>query len=281
MHAEGCADAGRVTDAARHVVVLDIGAQTIKKLPSPGVQLSATRIRLTYPQLVSALSAYLDGYAGCRARTATGRISVVVATNSDGDFDKYSAKRKGRHWANRVIDPLRAHAAGLHITVAGGDDIEASFAASKRQVRSWIRHYLKHTSANLIEIGSADGCPTRLGDHDRSCGRVTSSAPHNPAHIWTQADYYELAYGLDHSRLRVLPQVYSAALGRQWANIDATGATARHHISFLGPLTERAACGSVCSITPAHAWATLLASLSRDDRTRPSSLPVVVDLRIS
>ena len=283
MRAEGCADARSVKDAARHVVLLHIGAQTTKRLPSPGVLLSATATRLTYGRLVSARRGYLGGYAGCRPRSATGRLTVAVATNSDGDFVGYPAPSRAADWADRVVDPLRrtaGHLAGRPVTVAGGIDIEASFAATRRQAEAWIRAYLTKTPGNLIETGSADGCPTTLGRDRRSCGPVRSDGPHNARHTWTQADYYRLAHGLSPHRLRVLPQVYSAAQARQWANIATTGATARDHIRFLGSLTERAACGSACSVRPERGWSNLLEALSGDPRTRPTSLPIAVDLRV-
>ncbi|HJQ44130.1 MAG TPA: hypothetical protein VJ831_13660 [Jatrophihabitantaceae bacterium] len=248
MSALGCSDG----QSGSREVVLDIGAQTVHaplSAANPGVALSATDpvIRVSYPNLVSAIQSYADGFHGCAAART---VTLVVATNSDGEFVSYTATTKGKDWADRVIDPLRAYVASKsygRIAVLGGNDIEAGFAATITQAGQWEDAFLANTAANLQFIGSADGCPTTAGVVNGTCNRG-----------WTQLQYSNLTTKL--GRVFTLPQIYVTAQATQWRNIDATGGK---KIVFMGSLSEHAACptaGSGCptaSLTPAQAWTAL------------------------
>lgn len=250
------------------LTVLHIGAQTTKNLPSPGVLLSVTTIRLTYAQLVGHLKGYIDAYAGA----APGSPAVlVVDTNGSGDFTAYPAAARGADWANQVVEPLAAYAARYPgISVVGGNDIENGFVATEAQVESWVKSYLAATSGPFIFTGAASGCPTTPG----TIGGVCNNG-------WTVLQHYRLAGGLNPARIRVLPQIYVPAQAVQWANIDATGGGG---LTFLGSLDEYKACtadgGTGCPsplLTPQQGWIALRSSLAGVGKTLPF---VATDLEI-
>ena len=275
MHSEGCADATSNGSAGNHLMLLDIGAQTITSPESaqhPGVALSGTSgpVRLSDGQLVTAVNAYVDGYVGCR--TGSTISTIVVGTNNDGEWSaNFPADTRGTDWATNVVEPIRIHAsANTGIVIAGGDDIEAGFASTEAQAETWINSYLMATSAELVEHGSADGCPTTSGAVGGTCGAG-----------WTELQYYRLAHALSPSRIIALPQIYYTSQAAQWANIDQTGATSSDKINFVGTLTENAACGAssgACSsLTPEQGFAALWDALSQGTYTTPA-LTVATDL---
>ncbi|MGI8678042.1 MAG: hypothetical protein ACR2LX_05020 [Jatrophihabitans sp.] len=257
LGALGAADAQADRIAGgQHLHLLDIGAQTTRSLPGPGVVLSTTDTRLTDAQLVTLLSQYLDGYAQAGGSSAT----VAIGTNSDGDFSTFTAQAKGTDWATNVVAPLRSHAAA-GITVVGADDIESGFAATEAQAQQWENAYLAATSAALIFNGSANGCPVAYGD------TVGCDAG------WSLADYNSLAGG-SNQRIQALPQIYNADQAVQWANIDAVRGGS---IVFAGSLSEHAIDAS--TLTPAQSWAALQHALST---VVPSpSLPFAADLDVA
>lgn len=273
MHNEGCTDAQSSTSATASLQLLDIGAQTITaplSAATPGVALSATSTRLSYPDLVAALDGYVDGYASCQSTTQT--VQIGLGTNNDGDFSAYLASARGTDWANSVVAQVRTHAASHpRMTVLGANDIEADFASTEAQAEQWITAYLGATSGNLIFMGAASGCPTIYGTTGQVC---TASGG------WTQLQYYRLAHALAPGRIEAVPQIYTPALAVQWANIDLTGATGGDQINFIGALTENAACGS-CSLAPAVAFVALADALSGNALTQPTALQYSTDLQIS
>ena len=281
MDGEGCQDATVNGSAGNHLMLLDIGAQTITSPLSaadPGVALSATNpvVRISYPQLVAIVSTYVDGYVRCAGSNMV--ATIVVGTNNDGDWSSYPAAARGTDWAAQVIEPVRRHAqATPNVLISGGDDIEAGFASSEADAETWIRSYLSATSADLVEHGSADGCPTTAGTIGTSCATIIDE--NNLAKAWTQANYYALAHGLSPGRIVALPQIYLSAQATQWANIDRTGATTSDKIDFIGVLTELAACGPGCSLTPAAGFTALWNALRSNAVTAPA-LSLASDLQV-
>ena len=243
MQAEGAADAA----AGSELVLLHLGAQLNDR---SGVLLSGTTRQLTWAHLVTALNAYLAGYAPAGG-------TVAIATNNDGDWHKYPAKARGRDWANELIDALTVPDG---VQVAGADDIEAGFVSTRAQAQTWEDAYLGATDQRLYFVGSADGCPITFGATGKTCDFG-----------WTEQQYYSLAHS--GSRIRVLPQVYTPDQAVQWTNIDATGGGG---LIFAGALTERAAAPDL-SQHPAQGWAALYRALS--SRVKSPAVPAVVDLR--
>jgi hypothetical protein len=216
------------------------------------VLLSATKRELTWADLVTALDAYLAGYA-----SAATSGTVAIATNNDGDWHVYPATARGRDWANKVIDALAAHPG---IEVAGAADIEAGFASTRAQAQTWEDAYLAATPQPLYFVGSADGCPITFGATGATC-----------RFGWTERQYFALAH--HGTRIHVLPQIYTPDNAVQWANIDATGGGG---LILAGALTEHAAAPRQ-SQHPAQGWAALYRA--RSAFTDIPHVPAVVDLR--
>jgi hypothetical protein len=277
MRTQGCADAKTNGSGTGRLILLDIGSQSNHaplSATAPGVQLSATQRFLTYPQLVTALRGYVDGYLQCRDRSAS--AVIALGTNNDGYFDTYDAASKGRDWADRVVDPVRAALtapADAGLAVAGADDIEVSFTSTEKEAESWERGYLAATTGTLVFNGSADRCPNSVGTTGQVCTDSYGAG-------WTQANYFALAHGLAPGRLVALPQIYNGDNASQWAAIDQTGARTGDHITFIGALTENPICGLGCNFTAAEGFDALRAALSIDPRTRPESLAVSTNLRV-
>ena len=292
MNAQGCTDATSNGSTGSHVMVLDIGAQSIHSPPlslaSPGVALSGTNpvVRLTDAQLVTAIEGYIDGYASATCHSGQEQGTIVVSTNSDGDWSGYLATPRGQDWANHVILPLAGYAAGksgVGLTVDAGIDAEAGFAATEADVETWMSSYLGVAgSGTLVDLGSADGCPVTLGTVHATCQPIGND--NNGTNTWTQAQYYRMAHGLSPSRIVALPQIYSTQMAIQWADIDRTGASATDQIDFIGTLTEHAACapaGSGCtSIDRPTAFDAFSAYLSTGTNTATAGLTYATDLQV-
>jgi hypothetical protein len=272
MQAEGCAD----VQAGSTFVLLDIGAQsnssaassngTVLSPANPGVRLTnqTSTVRLTYPQLRTAVDAYTLGLTSCGA----GPVTVAIGTSSSGFSATYPAAAKGADWANEVIDKLVVRPG---VSVAGANDIEASFGDTQLNALAWENAYLGSTVTRLVYSGSADNCPVTFGS-TADCGAVLGQVGPN----WTRANYAYLTHGLSPARITALPQIYYSSQAVQWANINATAGNA---IIFAGVLTENAsACGVLCAMTPGQSWAALYHSISTSVST--PSIPVVTDLQV-
>jgi hypothetical protein len=257
MHAHGCADA----EAGAAFVLLDVGAQSYHgprlSKQNPGVAIALTNgpVRLTYPELVNAVDAYLAGVKDCRTVVTT--TTVAVGTNNSGNFTDnsdptnppYAAGDRGKNWALRVIEQIDVVPG---ITVVAADDIENGnpdsdgFDDSATRALQWETAYLAAHPANpeglpdLIYNGSANGCPNTFN-------AGTASTP--CADGWTLQQFVSLTH--NGSRIGVLPQIYFAYMAIQWANIDRVSG---NQLTFRGSLSERSLPGSL--VTP-QSWASL------------------------
>lgn len=268
MHDEGCSDAQGVAAAAQNLMLLDIGGQNTVNGVN-GVQLTAVAQTLTDAQVVTAVNGYVDGYLSCRA--GVDPAYIAVATNNDGNLRDAAA---GTDWADHVIDPIAAHAAGAEgLTIAGANDIEPDFTGLESEAEAWTRAFLAATSAPYVFIGAASGCPT------------SGTAACNFG--WTRQNFYALAHGISPTRILALPQIYYAVNAQQWRYIAQAGAAGADRISFLGTLSEYAACqtqGSGCDLngllTATQSWQALRSQLSSVAAVDMQRLPVSTDLRI-
>jgi hypothetical protein len=249
MRTFGCADAAQGVQFE----LLDVGAQSVTgpQLGSadPGVALALSGpqpARLDYADLTDAIESYLTGYADSSCNKGGTGLTLAVGTNNDGDFAAYPAGARGADWASEVIDPLRTFADqnGYRVRVAGANDIEAAFASTEAQAEAWENSYLATTSADLIENGDANDCPTTPGATGSTC-----------AFGWTQRQYYQLAHR--GTRIRVLPQVFYPAEAAKWANIDATGGGG---LVFAGALTQHSR--DATQLAPAQGRAALYRAAS-------------------
>jgi hypothetical protein len=273
LHDEGCADAQANGAGGEHVQLLHTGSQVL----TDSVQLNNTTIIVTNAQLVTALNGYVDGYAACR--TGTDPTYIAISTNNDGTRLDGAA---GADWANSVIEPIAAHAAGdVGLIVAGANDIEPDFdmddsgRVAEGKAAAWTRGYLGATSGPYIFTGAANGCSsTKVGG---TCDRG-----------WTQSDLYALAHGLSPTRILALPQIYYTPNAAQWRFISASGAVGADRISFLGTLSEHTACDQAVGtsnpcpkgyLTGAASAAALRSALGASPAVNVQRLPVQTDLR--
>ncbi|MDQ2837827.1 MAG: fibronectin type III domain-containing protein [Actinomycetota bacterium] len=265
MRSMGASDASRNPSGHTYLVLLQIGGQDeIDK----GALLSATSRFVSYGGVVSAVKAYLDGYATRQQPYAP--LTLAIGTNNDVDVSSSA----GVSWARNVVGPVVSYAASHHpgVIVAGANDMEPGFSATVGQTRAWLSGYLQGTSAQFVFNGSADGCSTSASGSRCNNG-------------WSMSDLQWLSGGAAPSRTISLPQIYNYAMPQQWKYISLTGTGAgRPRINFGGPLTEYTACaqvGSCGSISNVDAWRQLWSAISSTAATRQSQLPHGTDLRIN
>ena len=257
MRQMGAYDAGYNPSGHRYLVLQDIGAQS-----GNGVLLSTTTRWVSYSALVTAMKAYIDGYASTQKPNAP--MLIAIGTNNDGSVSAAT----GASWARQVINPIRSYAGRYPaISVAGANDIEPGFYAGVSASRAWLSGYLGATGAQFVFNGSADGCPTSSGTW---CNNG-----------WRVSDLYWLSGGADPGRILSLPQIYNTVMPWQWRLISASGT---QKVNFAGPLTEWTACdqSSSCgSISNVYAWQILFKALNSTTNTAMSAMPYGTDLRIN
>jgi hypothetical protein len=264
MRAMGAADASYNPSGHRYLVLLQIGGQDEAR---QGVLLSATSRFVSYSAVVSAMKAYMDGYAS--KQKAYAPMTLGIGTNNDVDVSGTA----GNSWASKVVNPVLAYAPNHPgITVAGANDIEPGFSATVAQTRAWLTGYLKATSAKYVFNGSADGCSTVVAGSGCNNG-------------WTMSDLQWLGGGAAPTRTINLPQIYNYAMPKQWRYISLTGVNVgKPKLYFGGPLTEVTACdqaGSCGSISNVDAWSKLWSAISAQPQTRQYDMPHGTDLRIN
>jgi hypothetical protein len=260
----GATDATYNPSGHRYLVLLQIGGQDESR---GGVLLSATSTFVSYPAVVNAMKAYLDGYKSLQKPYAP--LTLAIGTNNDVDV----SRNAGISWAWNVVNPVVGYAARYPgISVGGANDIEPGFSATVAESRAWVGGYLAASSAEYVFNGSADGCSFRMPGQRCNNG-------------WTMADLQWLAGGAAPSRSMSVPQIYNYDMPLQWKYISLTGTNARlAKLYFGGPLTEWTACaqaGSCGSITNVDAWGRLWSAISSTPATRQYDMPHGTDLRIN
>jgi Fibronectin type III domain len=261
--AMGAADGAANPSNHRYLSLLQIGGQT-----TSGVVLTASSIYVSYTSTVTAMEAYLDGYASKQHTNAP--ATIAFGTNNDMDVRTTT----GAIWAQKVVNPLVSYAKRYpNITVAGANDIEPGFRGSIGASEAWVQGYLGATSATFVFNGSADGC-----------GSTSAHTVCNNG--WRANSIAWMAGGYSPSRTLALPQIYNTTMAKQWRYISITAVeNGRKKINFAGPLTEYTACvlqhGGCGSLTNNSAWTALWGELQIDVRARQSSLPYGTDLRIN
>ena len=121
---------------------------------NPGVRLTVQTsvVRMNDPGLRCALEACTLGYCTC---SFAGR-AVAIGTNSSGVSPGYPAQAKGTDRVDEVADKLIVRP---HVTLAGANDIEASFGDTQANAAIWQASYHDATTSNLVYSDSADNCP--------------------------------------------------------------------------------------------------------------------------
>lgn len=261
--AMGAADGAANPAGHRYLSLLQIGGQN-----TSGVVLTASSIYVSYARTVTAMKAYLDGYASTQHSNAP--ATIAFGTNNDMDVRSTT----GAIWAQQIVNPLVSYAQRYpNLTVAGANDIEPGFRGSLSASEAWVRGYLGATSATFVFNGSADGCG--------------STSAHTACNNGWRADSIAwMAGGYSPTRTLALPQIYNQTMARQWRYISITAVeNGRKKVNFAGPLTEYTACvlqhGGCGSMTSNTAWTALWNQLQIDPRARQSALPYGTDLRIN
>jgi hypothetical protein len=263
--AMGVADALHNPSNHRYLILLQVGGQDESR---QGVILSATSTFVSYPAVVTAVKAYVDGYHSAQRIYAP--ATIALGTNNDIDV----TMNAGISWAANIVKPVAAYTAARYpsIQVAGANDIEPGFSATFAQSRLWLIGYLNSTSAPFVFNGSADGCSTVAAGSNCNNG-------------WRMSDLQWLSGGAAPGRIINLPQIYNYAMPLQWKLISLTGvALGRARLYFGGPLTEYTACvqaRSCGSITNVDAWNRLWAAISSNALTKQYDMPHGTDLRIN
>jgi len=153
------------------------------------------------------------------------------------------------------------------------DDIEAGFSSTEAQAEQWVTNFLGHTTANLVQDGSADNCPFSFQTGGPvSCGPVDDDNDPSVRKTWTQAQYIRLERGLAPGRILPLPQIYIPLQAWQWANIVTAS---NGQLTLPAVLTEHAADGT--EFAAAQGWSSLWDALST--RANASAPTMSVDLR--
>lgn len=265
MRKMGATDAGYNPSGHSYLVLLQIGGQDEYR---KGALLSATSRFVSYAGVVTAMKAYLDGYA--TTQKAFAPLTLAIGTNNDVDVSSAA----GASWARSVVNPVAAYAATRYpgMVVAGANDIEPGFSATVAESRAWVSGYLAATTSKYVFNGSADGCSTSTPGTRCNNG-------------WTMADLQWVSGGAAPTRTMSLPQIYNYAMPLQWKNISLTGTAAgKARIYFGGPLTEYTACdqaGTCGSISNIDAWSRLWSAISSTTATKQSEMPHGTDLRIN
>jgi hypothetical protein len=265
MRKMGATDAGYNPSGHSYLVLLQIGGQDEYR---KGALLSATSRFVSYGGVVTAMKAYLDGYA--TTQKASAPLTLAIGTNNDVDVSSAA----GASWARNVVNPVAAYAATRYpgMLIAGANDIEPGFSATVAESRAWVSGYLAATTSKYVFNGSADGCSTSVPGARCNNG-------------WTMADLQWVSGGAAPTRTLSLPQIYNYAMPLQWKNISLTGTAAgKPKIYFGGPLTEVTACdqaGTCNSITNIDAWNRLWSAISSTTATKQSEMPHGTDLRIN
>ena len=261
--AMGASDGAHNPAQHKYLTLLQIGGQT-----TTGIILSATSTYVSYAEAVTALKAYLDGYASTQRTDAPAMIAI--GTNNDTDV----RRKTGEIWATQMVHPLRRYARRYdHMKIVGANDIEPGFLGSPHETKGWLRGYLGATAAKVVFNGSADGC-----------GWTSAASRCNNG--WTASTMQWLSGGAAPTRILSLPQIYNSTMPKQWKYISLTGVGKfLPKIKFVGPLTEWTACytqhGGCGSLSNNSAWLALWAQLNTDSRVAQSSLPYGTDLRIN
>ena len=261
--AMGAADGAANPSNHRYLSLLQIGGQT-----TSGVVLTATSTYVSYARTVTAMKAYLDGYASRQRWNAP----ATIAFGTNNDIDVRAAT--GVIWAQQVVNPLVAYAKRYpQLTVAGANDIEPGFRGTVGASEAWVRGYLGATPAMFVFNGSADGCSATWAHTACNNG-------------WRANSIAWMAGGQAPTRTLALPQIYNTTMAKQWRYISITAIeNGRKKINFAGPLTEYTACllqhGGCGSLTNNTAWTALWNQLQIDARARQSSLPYGTDLRVN
>jgi hypothetical protein len=179
---------------------------------------------------------YVQGFWGCTAAGSKSFMNVAPGvTNGGSGINSANNRALGVAWGNMIKNLnswITAQGFGKRIDALGAADFEPGYGPAANAI-AWADGFAS-TGSYYYDFGSADGCPPY-----GSC-----------LNGWTQAEEYELAWG--NPKAFATPQIYNAAMARQWASISAWGAAhgSAGKITFSAALSQHQACidqGSSCA----------------------------------
>jgi hypothetical protein len=227
LREQGC-NAAR--EGRNGVAILDFG-KPAKKGRHYGTILFSGRFAANW-KITGATLAYAAGYAAC-AQSPSAFITVARGTSNYHPAVP-SAFRAGRAWAretHKLTGLLEAQGLSSHVASAAADDAEPAWDPAFHQTHDFYRGYGSYGGGEtLYDYGSLDG---GIGA------------------LWSARQALFVAGGMRYAK--VLPEIYSRAMAREWAEL-ATIAEHRYHrkVQFAGVLTQLSpGCG--CSLRPSTA----------------------------
>jgi hypothetical protein len=207
--------------------------------------------------ITRALWAFAVAYVRCLPRQSERRIVLARGTSNYG-ISGPSPRDAGRAWAREThrLGRLFARHTNLaaHVSSAAADDMEPAWDVRFRRTRGFLRGFRSFPSKErLYNFGSLDG-----------------------GGVWTVTQAY---YATVKGNTRVVPQIYSHEMARQWAELARSGLRRYHRaLRFAGVITQhRARCG--CSLEPHDARRVLQRALALHvGRAAPDVPPTLTNI---
>lgn len=235
LRQQGCAAA---REGRTGIAILDFGQPAFHK-HHYGANLFSGKFAANW-KITEAMLGYATGYAACA--TSPDELVTVARGTSNYHPDLPSAYKAGRAWARETHDLtvlLAADGLSRHVVSAAADDAEPAWDPAFHKTHDFYRGY-----------GSWGGGET-LYDYGSLDGGVGA--------IWSAKQALFVSGGMRYAK--VLPEIYSRAMAREWAKLATVAQHRLHHkVEFAGVLTQLSpGCG--CSLEPAAAHRVLQAEL--------------------
>lgn len=230
---QGCRAAKRGVGG---VVILDFGKPAFNG-NTYGTILFSSRFAANR-EITRGMLGYARGYVNCLPRGLDASISLARGTSNYHPHVP-NPFHAGWRWANEtklLQRLLRAKGLSRHVTAAAADDVEPAWDRTFWRTRDFYRGYARaQVGLLLYNYGSLDG-GVRHG-------------------IWSVRQAFFVASGMRYSR--AIPEIYSAAMAREWADL-ARAARTRYHrpVKFAGVMTTHTSANHGMKPVAAHSLLT-------------------------
>lgn len=228
--------------AKRHetgIVILDFG-KPAHKHHGYGTILFSNRFASNH-KITIGMVGYARGYVRCLHRGSRAHVTLARGT-SNYHPDVPSAYAAGVRWAratNKFGRLLRRYGLAAHVESAAANDAEPAWDRSFRKTKQFFHGFRTAVHGHtLYDYGSLDG---------------------GVGAIWSARQALFVSGGMRYAK--VLPEIYSRAMAREWAELATVAQHRLHHkVEFAGVLTQLSpGCG--CSLKPSAAHRVLQAEL--------------------
>lgn len=265
--AEADASSGSGASPRSSLVVLAFGGQTDS---GTGTQLTFSGRTVTTADIAGYVERFAQGYQDCAVaregqQASVPGVSTTLAIATNNDIDSAVTAANGRAWAQLVaqVDTWVRARAGMsgRVHVTGANDLEPGFGPVAAS-RAWVQGFHDASTQTLVNIGSADGCPTGLST-DMTVNRTCNNG-------WTVEDVWWMSGGLD--RTTAVPEIYYSAQAGQWALIARYGATVHgRRPDYLGILVDHATGdgSNTAQVAWSQLWNAVVGTTTAGDRQVP------------